>query len=301
MSHPEEPLDDGILHAYLDGALPADEARRIEARISASSALQARLERARGQQREADALLALVELDAPLARPDSAVRPPRATPTWWQNLDPIALRWAAGFMLMVGGVWVLTPSPSREAMRALTEGPRMAMEERADSDVVRLGQDPSAVALASEPTADAAATARKAPLAAPASPPPPAARQLPRRIDLAAAATFLGGSVRTLPDAQFERADLLGDDPPLVQLTYRLPDGTVILLTEEPLASAGRADNAVAAARTGERARARAPEALRRAEDSATQLRWSDGALQLELEGPVPAETLRRLREGVQK
>jgi len=181
-------------------------------------------------------------------------------------------------------------------MRALTEGPPMAMEEMAESDVVLLGRDSSAPAASSAKEVAAGSAAKAA-----VSESPPVARQLPRPIDLAEAATFLGGSVRTLPNAQFERADLLGDDPPLVQLTYRLPDGTVILLTEEPLASAGRADDAVAAARPGERARARANETLRRAEDSATQLRWSDGALQLELEGPVPAETLRRLREGVQK
>ena len=44
MQHPEE----GIIHAWLDGALPADEAARLEAHIASCEACAATVAEARG-------------------------------------------------------------------------------------------------------------------------------------------------------------------------------------------------------------------------------------------------------------
>jgi anti-sigma factor RsiW len=68
--HDGPPVEPGLLHAYLDGELPADEARRVEAQIASSAAAQRQLEAARLERALADDLLAMVELDPPVQVPE---------------------------------------------------------------------------------------------------------------------------------------------------------------------------------------------------------------------------------------
>ena len=98
MSH----VDEGTLHAYLDGALPPDERAQVEAHLAACAECQERLAEARSLIARADALLAL-------ALPGEKAAPPlhelRRRPLWWQVRWPVA--WAASIMLAVGLGWMV--------------------------------------------------------------------------------------------------------------------------------------------------------------------------------------------------
>lgn len=98
MSH----VDEGTLHAYLDGALPPDERTQVEAHLAGCAECQERLAQARALVARADALLAL-------ALPGERAAPPlhelRRRPLWWRVRWPVA--WAASIMLAVGLGWMV--------------------------------------------------------------------------------------------------------------------------------------------------------------------------------------------------
>jgi len=98
MSH----VDEGTLHAYLDGALPPDERVPVETHLAGCAECQERLAEARTLIARADALLAL-------ALPGEKAAPPlhelRRRPLWWQVRWPVA--WAASIMLAVGLGWMV--------------------------------------------------------------------------------------------------------------------------------------------------------------------------------------------------
>src|SRR2546425_1974226 len=73
MSH----VDDGQLHAYLDGELPQAEAWRLEAHLGECPACRGRLEEQRALIARASELLALAAPPAPAAPP---FRPPQVQP-----------------------------------------------------------------------------------------------------------------------------------------------------------------------------------------------------------------------------
>src|SRR5713226_1960435 len=101
MSH----VDDGLLHAYLDGELPASEAERLQAHIAECAECRARLEEERALIRRAGELFALAEPPARDVPPFRAGdrRPP--VRVWWQVRFPLA--WAATVVLAVGMGWYL--------------------------------------------------------------------------------------------------------------------------------------------------------------------------------------------------
>lgn len=144
MPHPDETwADDGILHAYLDGALSPDDRRRVDAVLAASAVVRARLATARAALQESDALLALVEPAALSDRPVNAQPPASAT----KGFDLLALRWAAGFLLIVGGMWLLTPGPDRSQLNELAPPPLAdAPAEAASPSVGKPAPMPSATA-----------------------------------------------------------------------------------------------------------------------------------------------------------
>jgi len=98
MSH----VDEGTLHAYLDGALPPDERAPVETHLAGCPEGQGRLAEARALIARADALLAL-------ALPGEKAAPPlhelRRRPLWWRVRWPVA--WAASIMLAVGLGWIV--------------------------------------------------------------------------------------------------------------------------------------------------------------------------------------------------
>lgn len=100
MSH----VDDGTLHAYLDGELAPMERGRIEEHLTGCSPCRERLAEARALITRADQLLALAAPAAPTrtAPPFHRLRP---RPAWWHVRMPLA--WAATLTLALGTGWFL--------------------------------------------------------------------------------------------------------------------------------------------------------------------------------------------------
>lgn len=196
MPHPDtDDLDDGTLEAFLDGALPAEEVRRVETQLAASPALRARLAAARAIRDEAAALLALVE-SVPLAvwsppmreRADGGApgpgRGPRARrPRAWY--DQPAWRWAAGVLLVAGAAWVVRPganAPRSAESIAMTAPAAPTVPVIVDSSMAdvtatpaptTMGATTSAVATNASPvTAPEARRAERRDLSRPAVPAP---------------------------------------------------------------------------------------------------------------------------------
>ncbi|OLB15861.1 MAG: hypothetical protein AUH07_02185, partial [Gemmatimonadetes bacterium 13_2_20CM_70_9] len=96
MSH----VDDGTLHAYLDGELPPDEARGVDAHLAQCPDCRTHLEEERALIGRADELLgraAPPDRALPPFRPGD-VKPPARL--WWQVRLPLA--WAATVVLALG-------------------------------------------------------------------------------------------------------------------------------------------------------------------------------------------------------
>ena len=101
MSH----VDEGALHAYLDGALPPDERSQVETHLAGCTECQERLAEAQALIARADALLGL-------ALPEKRAAPPLhelRRPLWWRVRWPVA--WAASIMLAVSVGWMLRGRP----------------------------------------------------------------------------------------------------------------------------------------------------------------------------------------------
>src|SRR5438876_175193 len=122
-------VDDGQLHAYLDGELPQAELWRLEAHLGECPACRGRLEEQRALIARASELLALATppaRDAPPFRPAVAQPPP---PVRWPARQPLA--WAATVVLALAAGWYLrgeSPSapvrPDRRAAAANAAAPR---------------------------------------------------------------------------------------------------------------------------------------------------------------------------------
>jgi hypothetical protein len=98
MSH----VDDGMLHAYLDGELTPVERTRLEEHLAECAACRARLEEERALVERAGALLALAEPPERAAPPLGQLRQPRLA---WRVRIPLA--WAATLLLAIGTGWYL--------------------------------------------------------------------------------------------------------------------------------------------------------------------------------------------------
>src|SRR5947209_5681275 len=111
-------VDDGQLHAYLDGELPQAEAWRLEAHLGECPACRGRLEEQRALIARAGELLALAAppaRDVPPfpSRPGDAQPPP---PARWPARLPLA--WAATVMLALAAGWYLRGEPPIAALAA---------------------------------------------------------------------------------------------------------------------------------------------------------------------------------------
>jgi len=122
-------VDDGQLHAYLDGELPQAEAWRLEAHLGECPACRGRLEEQRALIARASELLALAAPPARAAPPfrPAEVQPP--PPVRWPARQPLA--WAATVVLALAAGWYLrgeSPSspvpPDRRAAGANAAAPR---------------------------------------------------------------------------------------------------------------------------------------------------------------------------------
>lgn len=127
MSH----ADEGTLHAYLDGELPAAERARLEAHLAECATCRDRLTEERGLIERADRLLALAELPTGHTHRPAPVHARRPRPRF---VVPSA--WAASIALAFLAGWLLRPAPEFRA--------------------AFVPNDTNAVATAAAPTQDAA-------------------------------------------------------------------------------------------------------------------------------------------------
>ncbi len=134
MSH----VDDGTLHAYLDGELTPVESERLDAHLAACLACRARLEEERALIERASKLLSRAVPPTPerAAPPLHELRRPRVA---WRLRMPIA--WAATVLMAVGLGWLL-------------RGPTTVLQSASDSRNSTLSAQPSAEAPPEAPALD---------------------------------------------------------------------------------------------------------------------------------------------------
>ena len=138
MSH----VDDGTLHAYLDGELSPVERARVDAHVADCPPCRERLAEERSLIERADALLALATPEERPAPPLHQLRAPR--PRWRFQLP---LAWAATITLAFIAGWQLRPaSPLREvAPRVLATAPTLRANTPTDRpDEQRQARSPAA-------------------------------------------------------------------------------------------------------------------------------------------------------------
>ncbi|MES2124800.1 MAG: zf-HC2 domain-containing protein [Gemmatimonadota bacterium] len=154
-------LDDGMIHALLDGEIPSSELPPITTHLASCAECRARLERAQALMAEADELIEVLDLPAEVEVPATIVTPIRRPQRW---IAPVA--WAASLVIAVGGGYaargnlILVPPQESVAVNAPTQA--------ADKTVA----PPPAVATR-EATPPAAAPARTEQPAAKSSAAPP--------------------------------------------------------------------------------------------------------------------------------
>ena len=271
MSH----VDDGTLHAYLDGELPPAEARGLEAHVAECAGCRDRLEEERALIARADELLGLA------APPDRSTPPFRAgdlkppARLWSQVRVPLA--WAATVMVALGvGMYLGSGAATGRRDEAVTDRPTdvaaareppaarpladtaagarveprgrhrarstqaptpsgVAALERANAARVDTVASVAALAERAAPAPGAMAVSQGAP---PAAPPVPAPATPLFSIDSARA--LLGQDPVALPDApirSMRREPAIGAT--IVVLEQALDSATVIELRERPAAMSG--------------------------------------------------------------
>ncbi len=200
MSH----VDEGALHAYLDGALdeyPAGEARRIRQHLDVCASCADRLAVERRVREEARAILghATPDVEAPgleeLRARARASQPPRV---------PVSARlyrlgWAASVVLALGAGWLLRGEPAQPPERFGTSvRPRLG-EVRVPSEPA----EPSRVAASDQPETPSPATDSPGPVRhAPSSPTPGSPDAVAAVADRSAEATATSPAGSVLPTAE---------------------------------------------------------------------------------------------------
>lgn len=329
MSH----VDEGTLHALLDGELGAEDARSVSAHVAACPACQQRLDEERTLIARAGELLALTEppaRDLPPFRPGDA-RPPARL--WWRVRLPLA--WAATVVLALGiGMYVSSGRVATELEpSAVNRAPVFAEADsfaalRQQRDAERPSGRKAAARPVAKPSANVPAqveadrlSSRTDELANAQPPAPaPAAAPAPAPFSLDSARLVLGQDPVALPGApiiavRHERA--IGYAA-VVVVEQRLDSNTVVTLVERrpsPLqmndvvvtgaADARREADSIVAKRKAETraapAAARAPAPASRVEAQpgffagriATER--TIGGLTIEIRGPLSPDSLRAL------
>ncbi len=307
MSH----VDDGTLHAYLDGELTPVEIEQLESHLAGCAGCRARLDEARALIERAARLLGVAVPPGPgrPAPPLHQLRQPR--PAWRRLRVPLA--WAATIVLALGLGWYggsLRTTPTLDAARepvaqAKTRAATPAAEGRfrvADAEQRVPPPAAAAGALADRPAreeSDARQAAPSAPVASNAI----VASQAAPGVGLREAASDRRSTTWPVIEPQPAR-DLLGAEPVaipgyVVRTLRRNPGvvreivveqeiaGAVVSLFERPLdegSHAGRLDDQGLVV-DGLAAKATANERLAR----------FVGRLRVEISGPLPMDSLSKL------
>jgi hypothetical protein len=327
MSH----VDDGTLHAYLDGELPSVERARLEAHVAECPACRTRLDEERALVERASVLLGLALPPERAAPPLHQLRQPRLG---WRLRVPLA--WAASVVLALGlGYYVggasfrgVTPETAsqrydsrltdsfmqeRAAPAAVARAPAGPPAEPRTTDQVAARQDqPADRANAIAPTAGVVAAPEPRLRAATPLPVPSAAIVTARpSADLAEVRGRLVATewpiIRPGPARELLGADPVGVPGLAVRNIRRSPTGDVVLV-EQALDSATviqvfqqRVEEDVVTRRL-ERSAApasAAPSFARRREAGTERLARFVGGLRVEIAGPLSADSLNRLLEQV--
>ena len=309
-------VDDGQLHAYLDGELPQAEAWRLEAHLGECPACRGRLEEQRALIARASELLALAAPPArtsppgPLStlwRGGTEVRPP-SQPSWRR---PVPLAWAASVVLALAAGWYLrgeSPSspvpPDRRAAAANAAAPRETARtvppvppsprQTAETKTLAVREADEAARSAQIMPLDQAARA-KAAAAAPALVAAAPAAPLAARwetIPWDTARAILGVEPVRIPSMPvIVKRSSPGDSVVLIE--QRLESGTVIRLYERLAAEAAPGANEPAAALGRVEVRGVLGQRL----DASERLARYVGSLRVEIEGALPADSLSKLLE----
>src|SRR3954468_7335081 len=107
-------VDEGTLHAYLDGELPSAERTALETHLIECASCRATLAEERALLERASALLGMTRPAEQAAPPFEQLSRPRAR-RWWQVRTPVA--WAASIVLALGLGYYLHQSPEQVAER----------------------------------------------------------------------------------------------------------------------------------------------------------------------------------------
>ncbi len=213
MSH----VDEGALHAYLDGALdalPASEAARIRQHLASCEACARRLEEERALREEASAILAGADPGVGAMPPLEEIRQRAASRTRAGSGSRLRqLTWAASLVVAVGAGWLLRGSRDPRISEALDPLLREAAEERA-TPATTVVQEVAPVQPAAEASGPGSADARvQADVQAPpatsdagAVAAPAAEEVVPKTADVA-----LDTLRRTLAAGRGQVAAILGD------------------------------------------------------------------------------------------
>jgi anti-sigma factor RsiW len=307
MSH----VDDGTLHAYLDGELPPSERARLEAHVADCPACRARLAEERALVERASQLLGLAQ---PAERPAPPIHQLRRPHLMWRLRVPLA--WAASVVLAVGlgyylgGTDYAPPQPETGAPQV--PPPTVTREPRAANQVATRHEEPrdraaaTAVPDSSSVVSGVMAIRSQTALrdATPAPVPSAAGATSRPSADVTSERGRLVGAqwpiIRPGPARELLGADPVGVPGLAVRNIRRSPAGDVVLV-EQALDSATviqvfqeRAEERMDAPRSA------APAVLQRQRSAATErLARFIGGLRVEIAGPLSPDSLNRLLEQV--
>jgi anti-sigma factor RsiW len=150
MSH----VDEGTLHAYLDGELPPSERAAVESHLAQCATCRATLAEERGLLERASALLGSARPVERPAPPFEQLRQARRHSPWRVR---VPLAWAASLALALGlGYYLRTPEPRTVSLAQdhSVAAPASAQEEKATRTVVRQHTRERASARASDQLAE---------------------------------------------------------------------------------------------------------------------------------------------------
>ena len=319
MSH----VDEGLVHAYLDGELTPVERARVDEHLAGCAACRTRRDEERQLIERASKLLGLA---TPADRPGPPLTALARRRPWWHISMPLA--WAATIVLAVGVTWTVAvqmmPRHAPETLGgpvALREQPQ-AQAQPAAPPATATGrleprQMPKPVRKAvRQDTAAADQLANNQPAvaeeksgagvvaAAPsvAAPLPRADVRIqavtvgpaPENLDAAAARTMLGREPLVIPGLVVRRITRSPRAADEIMIEQALDSTQVIVLYERrPAAAYAQRDEAATLSR------ARAPAVAKAATDSATTTRVVNGVL-IEIQARVTADSLSKLLARVQ-
>lgn len=308
MSHPDE----GVLHELLDGELAPEARAEVERHLAGCEGCRARLADARGERTEADAIVARLPLEPPLAerslRPVVPPAPRRGLEYRWLGLAASALLVVTlGYAALRPRFTAPAPAPGSVATADKVSAPAApAAEPAAPADVPA----PERIARTAEPAQPAASTGAATAVAA--ADRAPLAQRVPAPAGTLAANEMpeVKRMVADTPPAKDERdqeqielRDLptrvptVAPPAPLPKTRFRL-DG-LELVRSEPLPGGGtRLHYSVDATPVEfDQVPVGAPTPARDA--GRNELRWEQERVQLVLRSALPPDELARLRDRV--